>query len=151
MMKNRGQQLKRNLVLFTAHCLLFTVLTGCAGRWAYERGDSFANAGKWDEAVIAFSEASQKDPENLEYNIRLIMAKERASAYHHERGSEAVLQDKLDDAIREFQLASTLNPANSAAASELKKAGNAKESRSHYELGLELEKQGKFADALPSG
>ncbi len=129
-------------------CLLFVVLTGCAARMAYDRGDDFADQGKWDEAVISFTQASQEAPANLEYNIRLIMAKEKASEYHYQRGSDAVLQDKLDGAVLEFQLASALNPANSAAASELKKAGNAKESRSHYELGLELEKQGKFLDAM---
>ena len=129
-------------------CLLFTVLTGCAGRLAYERGDSFANEGKWDEAVIAFTEASQKDPENLEYNIRLIMAKERASEYHYQKATDARQRDKLEDAIREFQLAVSLNPLNSAADSELKKAIRTKESRSRYELGLELEKQGKFTEAI---
>src|SRR3990167_1341418 len=136
------------LLLVTVHCLLFTVLTGCAGKLAYERGDSFANEGKWDQAVIAFTEASQKDPENLEYNIRLIMAKERASEYHYQKATDARQRDKLDDAMREFQLAVALNPSNSVADLELKKAIKTKESRSRYELGLELEKQGKFTDAI---
>lgn len=143
--RRRGQNM---ILLLIICCALFTVLTGCAGRGVYERGDDFANAGKWDEAVISFTEALQKEPDNLEYNIRLIMVKERASEYHYQKATEAVLQDRLDDAIREFQLASTLNPANSAADSEFKKAVKTKESRSRYELGLELEKQGKFADAI---
>src|SRR3972149_8514185 len=131
------------LVLFTVF-----VFTGCAGKWAYQRGDDFANAGKWDEAVIAFTEASQKEPDNVEYNIRLIMAKERASEYHYQKATDARQRDKLEDAIREFQLAVSLNPLNSAADSELKKAIRTKESRSRYELGLELEKQGKFTEAI---
>ena len=158
MMKDRGQgsgargrRVKKflvSLLLLTIYCLLFTVLTGCAGRWAYERGDDFANEGKWDEAVISFTEALQKEPDNLEYNIRLIMAKERASEYHYQKGTEAAMRDKLDDAIREFQIAATLNPSNSAADSELKKAARTKESRSRFELGLELEKQGKTTEAI---
>src|SRR3989304_2553179 len=106
------------LVLFTVF-----VFTGCAGKWAYQRGDDFANAGEWDEAVIAFTEASQKEPDNVEYNIRLIMAKERASEYHYQKGSEAVQQDKLEEAVRELQMAVALNPANSSADSRLPPSG----------------------------
>jgi len=135
-------------LLLTVYCLLFTVFMGCAAKMAYNRGDDFASEGKWDEAVIAFTEALQREPENLEYNIRLIMAKERASESHYQKGTEALVQDKLDEAIREFQLASTLNPANSAADSELKKSVRMKESRIHYDLGVELERQGKLADAI---
>src|SRR3989338_5621659 len=135
-------------LLLTVYCLLFTVFMGCAAKMAYNRGDDFAGAGKWDEAVIAFTEALQKDPENLEYNIRLIMAKERASEYHYQKATDARQRDKLDDAMREFQLAVTLNPSNSVADLELKKAIKTKESRSRYELGMELEKQGKFTDAI---
>jgi len=133
-------------ILNSAFCIL--LFTGCAAKMAYNRGDDFASAGKWDEAVIAFTEALQREPENLEYNIRLIMAKERASESHYQKGTEALVQDKLDEAIREFQLASTLNPANSAADSELKKSVRMKESRIHYDLGVELERQGKLADAI---
>ncbi len=129
-------------------CLLLSVFLGCAAKMAYNRGDDFAGEGKWDEAVIAFTEALQREPENLEYNIRLIMAKERASESHYQKGTKALAQDNLDEAIREFQLASSLNPANSAADSELKKSVRMKESRIHYELGMELERQGKFADAI---
>ena len=142
-----------NCLPSTAYCLLLTVccllfFAGCAAKMAYNRGDDFASEGKWDEAVIAFTEALQREPENLEYNIRLIMAKERASESHYQKGTKALAQDNLDEAIREFQLASSLNPANSAADSELKKSVRMKESRIHYELGMELERQGKFADAI---
>src|SRR3989338_7193256 len=58
---------KFSLLLLTVYCILF--FAGCAGRWAYHRGDGFANQGKWDEAVIAFTEALSKDPGNIEYNI----------------------------------------------------------------------------------
>src|SRR3989344_2993488 len=91
-------------LLLTVYCLLFTVFMGCAAKMAYNRGDDFASEGKWDEAVIAFTEALQREPENLEYNIRLIMAKERASESHYQKGTAALVQDKLDEAIREFQL-----------------------------------------------
>jgi len=137
---------KFSLLLLTVYCILF--FAGCAGRWAYHRGDGFASQGKWDEAVIAFTEALSKDPGNIEYNIRLIMAKERAAESHYQKGTVAVLQDKLDDAVREFQMAVALNSAHDAADSEMKKAIRIKESRIHYELGLELEKQGKFSEAM---
>src|SRR3989304_1192168 len=76
------------LLLLTVCCILLTVFTGCAAKMAYNRGDDFAGAGKWDEAVIAFTEALQREPENLEYNIRLIMEKERASESHYQKGTK---------------------------------------------------------------
>lgn len=149
-LRSQGSEVRSQRFLFCILNSVFCILlfTGCAGRWAYQRGDDFANEGKWDEAVIAFTEASQKEPDNVEYNIRLIMAKERASEYHYQKGSEAVQQDKLEEAVRELQMAVALNPANSSADSELQKAAKTKESRMHYELGLELEKQGKYAEAI---
>jgi len=95
---------------------------GCAAGKAYSRGETAMKAGNLDEAVAAYREAVQADPENTSYKIGLQRAMQAASRMHLEKAHEFEQKDQLEAALGEYRLAAENDPSNrlaSAKAQEL--------------------------------
>ncbi len=54
------------------------VLAGCVGQDSFRRGEEQIANRQWEPAINSFSEASQRDPSNLEYRTALLRANEKA-------------------------------------------------------------------------
>ena len=66
-------------------CVLFAlavIVGGCAAGQAFRRGDEAMKNGDLDQAVAAFREAVQADPDNPRHKISLERAMQAASRFH---------------------------------------------------------------------
>lgn len=95
---------------------------GCANNAAFRRGEGLLRAGDPDSAVRSFESALEADPNNVEYRVRLLQAREAAVYRHEKEGEECLLRDDLDGAIHAFQQAVDLEPLYDAARRHLDEA-----------------------------
>jgi len=74
-----------------------------------EEATSFEN---WDAAVYHYLELAAKDPENVEYQIELRRARQRAAQQHFERGQSLRSLGQLVAAQNELEMAVQLDPTH---------------------------------------
>jgi len=99
---------------FKAACavLVAIIVAGCAANSAYRRGNSLTKEGDLDEAVVAYREAVQADPDNPTFKIALERAMLASSREHIERAKQFEDQGQLEAALSEYHLASEHDPSN---------------------------------------
>ena len=96
------------------------ICTACApGNVYFQKGRKAELRKDWDTALINFEKASQSRPENAEYQLRERHARTEASLFHLEQGRELLRQQRVPEAIGEFQKAASIDPSNQAAKQEL--------------------------------
>jgi general secretion pathway protein D len=111
---------KRWIAALSVLATLFGCATGAAlrdARRAEERQD-------YDVAVVEYSRALQRDPDNLNARTGLQRARLRASQDHHTRARRFVANGRLAEAVAEYKLAAELNPDNPVIADELTQTQN---------------------------
>jgi general secretion pathway protein D len=86
-------------------------------RHAEERQD-------YDVAVVEYTRALQRDPDNINARTGLQRARLRASQDHFTRARRHIANGRLDDAVTEYKLAAELNPDSRAIAEELEQSQN---------------------------
>ncbi len=93
--------------------LACTIAVGCAssGR-AFKQGNSAARSGEWDTAVEYYRRALQAKPASAEYRVALQRAMVNASRDHLDRARVLEARNQVEDALREFRLASEFDPSN---------------------------------------
>jgi general secretion pathway protein D len=101
-------------------CVIVLALTACATSNSVRRGERAERAGDFDRAVVEYTAAIRKNPEDRNARLGLQRVKVRASQAHFFRGRRLVAADRFEEALAEFQLASELNPTDSAADAALK-------------------------------
>src|SRR5574337_246300 len=138
----------RRIVLQGMAVFLAILLAGCAGSRAFQRGESYSQHGKWDEAVIEYREANKKDPQSIEYRSALLRAEETAANQHYKSARSLLKERKLDQAIQELQLAFTMNPASAAIQGALKSVLNMKQAEEHYRAALTFQELNRLNDAV---
>ncbi len=85
-----------------------------------DQGKDAARHGNWDGAVYYYLEALAKDPENVQYKMALIRARQKASEEHFKRGVTYRRLGKLVAARDEFRMAIELDPTHQFAEQQLK-------------------------------
>lgn len=97
------------------------VCTACApGTVSYfQKGRKAELRNDWDTALINYEKAAQQRPENAEYQLREKHARSEASMFHLEQGKELLREQRVSDAIGEFQKAASIDPGDIAAKQEL--------------------------------
>jgi general secretion pathway protein D len=75
----------------------------------------------WDTALINYERAAEARPANAEYQLRERHARTEASLFHLEQGKELLREQRVTQAIGEFQKAVSIDPSNQAAKQELTK------------------------------
>jgi general secretion pathway protein D len=133
--------------------LLLLLAAGCATtQQAASKGEEAIEHRNWDAAVYYYLEALAREPDNLQYRMALIRARQKASEEHFSRG--VVLRDlgRLMPARREMEMAVQLDPSNQYAEQELAKLIHDLEilSRPDGEATLEeLKRQAREAKVKP--
>mgnify|MGYP003577320646 CR=1 FL=1 len=101
-------------------CLLVTAGAGCATTSLIRNGQRAEQLQDYDLAVVEYTKALQKDPDNRELRQVLERAKLRGAQAHYTRGRRLANVAKVDEALIEFQLAADLNPGSSEIADALR-------------------------------
>lgn len=78
----------------------------------------------YDVAVVQYTRAVQRDPDNISARTGLQRARLRASQEHFTLARRHVANRRLDDAVAEYKLAAELNPDSRAIAEELEQSQN---------------------------
>nr|WP_320050538.1 cohesin domain-containing protein [uncultured Desulfuromonas sp.] len=98
-------------------------ISGCmAGTEEFNNGALALKNHQYDQAVAEFQTAVEKRPDNYEYRLRLINARDKASRFHKELGDEYFEQKNYVYAQKEFQYAIEMNSSNYVASSRMQQA-----------------------------
>src|SRR5512138_3277403 len=81
-------------------CLTLVLISiGCApGRTAFDKAQQLERDGMYDEAVIKYAEAIDKNPDMSEYRLRFLKAGEAAAKVHLQSGDKLLAASKYDQA-----------------------------------------------------
>ena len=105
---------------------LVVAAVGCAGSRSFQEARDEESLGHYDLAVMNYAKAIELDPGNARYKASLARARLRASQFHFERGKMYAASGRPDLAVVELEQATLLDPTNDYAATELRKAREAK-------------------------
>ncbi|MEE8239917.1 MAG: secretin N-terminal domain-containing protein, partial [Nitrospirales bacterium] len=123
------------------------LLAGCATHHV-RRGDDFAAAGRWDEAVAAYRQAAKHDPFDKDVRARLDGVKADAAEQHYVEGKAGLKDRQFERALTEFQLAVALNPSRPEYHRGMAEALRLKGSRDQLKDAETLRYLGRLDDAL---
>lgn len=137
------QALCRLFVVF----LLSTVSFGCAGKTPFSEAQVLSLSGDLDAAVAKYAEAAKADPENEEYRIALISAREKAALMHIDLGRKRVAEGDLGGGSGDFRRAIDLDPSNETALRELKEVSRMVRATDLTREAENLFYQGKYQQA----
>ncbi|MFL6196310.1 MAG: cohesin domain-containing protein [Thermoanaerobaculia bacterium] len=107
------------IVRMSIPLLLLGVVAGCTSYSNYRQGESAAQLGKWDDAVLYYMKAQDEDPTNITYKAALLRAKIKASLEHFEKGQQFEKAGVVERALVEYQQAVQLDPTNQYAKAQL--------------------------------
>ncbi|MDH4226249.1 MAG: secretin and TonB N-terminal domain-containing protein [Deltaproteobacteria bacterium] len=130
--------------------LAISLIAGCSTSQAVKRADKKAASGDWDEAVLIYTEAVKKDPENVGYIMKYRNARVESSRSHHERGVRLTESKDYDSALIEFQVAAILDPTNKKAEEDVKRTKNTIDSLYFYGKGVDALNKGNIKEARNS-
>ncbi len=91
------------------------MVAGCAAGGAFRHGEEAAQNADWDSAVEHYRLAVQEDPRNAAYRTALQRAMLNASRAHMAEARALEADGALAEAVREYRIASELDPGNSYA------------------------------------
>lgn len=119
------------LRLFVLTGLLAISLAGCAGSKAFNRGNDAVATKDFDTAMAEYKIALDKDPKNIQYQLKYNQARYNAAFQHFEAGRRAMDKDDMDTAKLEFTRTLEIDPANDLAQQRLKQVDEALNAKSH--------------------
>jgi general secretion pathway protein D len=93
---------------------LSLALGGCAkyqAKSAFEEAEELVKAEQYDQAVEKYFAATQDDPTNKIYKLKLIAGRTRAAAYHINKARALTKEDKFEQALAEYRLARGFDPS----------------------------------------
>ncbi len=96
------------------------LISGCATQRVARQGEKAMKRGNWDGAVYYYLEALSSDPDNVEYKMALIRARQKAAQEHFRRAMTLKQLGKLIPARDELRMAVELDPTHQFAEQELR-------------------------------
>jgi general secretion pathway protein D len=115
---NADYRLKPNR-LFVLITLLAIGVAGCAANSAYKRGTHASVMKDYDLAMAEFKAALNKDPDNIEYQLKYQQARYNAALTHFEAGRRALEMQDFETAKAEFTRTLEIDPTHELAAQQL--------------------------------
>ena len=109
---------------WVAVLLIVATLSGCITSAALRDARRAEERQDYDIAVVEYSRALQRDPDNISARTGLQRARLRASQDHFTRARRFAANGRLDEAVAEYKLAAELNPTDADIASEFAQAQN---------------------------
>src|SRR5918993_2070792 len=103
---------------------IIATLSGCITSAALRDARRAEERQDYDVAVVEYTRALQRDPDNVTARTGLVRARVRASQDHFTRARRHVANRRFDEAVKEYKLATELNPDNRAIADELEQTQN---------------------------
>ncbi len=100
------------------------IFSGCITSAALRDARRAEERQDYDVAVIEYTRAVQKDPNNVSARTGLERARVRASQDHFTRARRHAANRRLEEAVTEYKLAAELNPDNPVVAQELEQTQN---------------------------
>jgi len=97
---------------------------GCAASTAARRGRDAEHLQDYDRAVVEYTKAVRRNPEDTNTRLGLERAKLRGSENHFQRGRRFAATGKYNEALIEYQLASELNPTSAEVDDALRSTRN---------------------------
>jgi len=111
---------RSNLRRLACLALGVAMAAGCASQRTARKGEDAVRHQNWDAAVYYYLEALAEDPDNAEYRLHLIRARQRAAQEHFQRGVVFKELGRLEAARNEFVMAIQLDPTQEFAGQELR-------------------------------
>src|SRR4051794_7173575 len=95
--------------------LIAISVAGCAGSKAYNRGAHAEVTKDFDTAMAEYKVALDKEPKNIEYQLRYEQARYNAAFQHFEAGRRAVDKQDYQSAKIEFTRVLEIDPSHALA------------------------------------
>jgi general secretion pathway protein D len=112
------------LLATTALVVAGLLVGGCAASTASRHGREAERLQDYDLAVVEYTKALRRKPNDVGTRQGLERAKLRASEEHFQRGRRLASTGKLEEALVEYELASELNPTSGAVDEGLRSTRN---------------------------
>src|SRR5262245_51468099 len=128
---NADYRPKINTSLLAVVFFLAICVAGCAGSSAFKRGERAAVMKDFDTAMTQYKIALDKEPKNLEYQLRYEQARFNAAFQHFESGRRAVDIQDYNTAKAEFERTIQIDPTHVLAQQQLDKVNELLEARSN--------------------
>lgn len=130
--------------------LLTIALGGCAkyqAKSAFEEAEELIRAEQYDQAVEKYFAATQDDPGNKTYKLKLIAGRTRAAAFHIDRARKLTKEDRLEEALAQYRLARGFDPSVEVAALEGRQLQQIVDARRQLEEGFVRYREKRYAAA----
>ena len=95
-------------------------VASCATSSAFRAGEKAERLRDYDRAVLEYSRALTRDPENVNYQKALERARRRATEAHAQAGRMAASRGLYKEALEEFRLALDLTPGAESLVEEMR-------------------------------
>jgi general secretion pathway protein D len=130
---NAYYRVKPSTTLFALIAFLAINLAGCASKKAYTRGNKAEISKDYDTAMTEYKAALDKDPKNIEYQLKYEQARYNSAFAHFEAGRRALDKQDYQTAKAEFMRVLEIDPSHDLAQQELAKVNEILENRAHNE------------------
>lgn len=114
----------RAFVAVLALCALLAPPVGAKSRKAdklFNLGKAAEFSGDWDKALEYYVQADEQSPNDAAYMIAMRRARFQSGQKHVDKGQELRRQNKLQEALQEFQRAIVIDPASAIAQQEMRR------------------------------
>jgi general secretion pathway protein D len=130
----------RTTTLLAVLLLLAIGVTGCGGAGAaYKRGLSADLTKNYEAAMTEYKAALDRNPGNIEYQLKYDTARFNAAIQHFEAGRRALDKDDYPTAKVEFTRTLEIDPTYSLAEQQLQKVNAVLEAKNRAAADLEIE------------
>ncbi len=140
----------RSMVYCIVAGFLFAGLAGCAAGRAFSTGESLEREGRFEEAMLSYAEAYRLAPEEMEYRLRFLDARDKAAGSRFAQGMERLKGGDYSAALVDFQVAYGLDPSNERFRQIAESTARKKDAQQAYREGMEFEKGNKLKFARQS-
>src|SRR6185295_17518128 len=108
----------------------------------------FEKQGNWDAAVASYRAALRKQPFDEDLRAAMEIVRGKASQQHYEQGQAALKENRLGEALQEFNLALSLDATRGEYQSAAAEILRLKEAREKLQNGDKLRNVGRLDEAL---
>lgn len=137
------------IVIKICYLLLALHVFGCTpGRTAFDKAQQLERSGMYDQAVVKYADAINKNPEMSEYRLRFLKASESAARIHLQAGDRLLEASRYDEAYGEYQRALAMDASQEKAKQQSELVLKFRNSKAAFAEGAAFEKENKLKEAV---